>query len=216
MVRRQLRNGNGRTGNEVEYTIYEKPKTPPTDTGFSGTASPCMDFLDTATPDAENQAQLNTKKTNSRKKQNTYPANTHSFCPQPPPGPGSTPRLEGMTEVYEKRDQIEYDLIADSANRKQINELVEIMLEAALNRASTMKIGWGAEHPAALIQQRFELINSSHIEKVLDGIQFDFRYLPCRCGHNPYALPSRSASSCRRCVSFSGGVSIRNWSTDIL
>lgn len=28
--------------------------------------------------------------------------------------------------------------------------------------------------------------------------------------------PSRSASSCRRCVFFSGGVSKRNWSTDIL
>ena len=29
-------------------------------------------------------------------------------------------------------------------------------------------------------------------------------------------IPSRSASSCRRCVFFSGGVSKRNWSTDIL
>ena len=29
-------------------------------------------------------------------------------------------------------------------------------------------------------------------------------------------IPSRSASSCRRCVFFSGGVSRRNWSTDIL
>ena len=28
-------------------------------------------------------------------------------------------------------------------------------------------------------------------------------------------IPSRSASSCRRCVFFSGGVSKRNWSTDI-
>ena len=29
-------------------------------------------------------------------------------------------------------------------------------------------------------------------------------------------IPSRSASSYRRCVFFSGGVSKRNWSTDIL
>ena len=50
-----------------------------------------------------------------------------------------------MTEVYEKRDeirdQIEYGLIANSANREQLNELVEIMLEVALSRAPTMKIG---------------------------------------------------------------------------
>ena len=80
-----------------------------------------------------------------------------------------------MTEVYEKRDeirdQIEYDLIADSANREQLNELVEIMLEVALSRAPTMKIGRDAEYPTAFVQQRFELINSSHIEKVLDGIR---------------------------------------------
>lgn len=189
VVRRQLRDGNGRVGN-VEYTIYEKPQipppapsepdTPPPDTGLPGTASPCTGFPDTVAPDTvapdtENPAQLNTKKTNPRKKQNTYRPNTHSFCPQPPPGPGSAPAAEGMTEVYEKRDeireQIEYDLIADRANREQINELVEIMLEVALSRAPTMKIGRGAEYPTALVRQRFELIDSSHIEKVLDGIR---------------------------------------------
>ena len=159
VVRRQLRGEHGRVGS-VEYTIYEKPQTPPPFTG---------------PPDTENPAQLNTKKTNPRKKQNTYRPNTHSFCPQPPPGPGSAPAAEGMTEVYEKRDeirdQIEYDLIADSANREQLNELVEIMLEVALSRAPTMKIGRDAEYPTALVQQQFELINSSHIEKVLDGIR---------------------------------------------
>lgn len=154
-MRRQLRGEHGRVGS-VEYTIYEKPQTPPPapsgpdapspSTGSPDTASPCTGFPDTVKPDAvlpdadvpdtENPAQLNTKKTNPCKKQNTYRPNTHSFCLQPPPGPGSAPPAEGMTEVYEKRDeirdQIEYDLIADSANREQINELVEIMLEVAL------------------------------------------------------------------------------------
>ena len=164
VVRRQLRGEHGRVGS-VEYTIYEKPQTPP----------PAPSGPDAPSPDTENPAQLNTKKTNPRKKQNTYRPNTHSFCPQPPPGPGSAPAAEGMTEVYEKRDeirdQIEYGLIADSANREQINELVEIMLEVALSKAPTMKIGRDAEYPTALVQQRFELINSSHIEKVLDGIR---------------------------------------------
>ena len=68
-------------------------------------------------------------------------------------------------------EQIEYDLIADSANREQIDEFVEIMLEVALCRSPTMKIGRKAEYPTALVQQRFEQLNVSHIEKVLDGIR---------------------------------------------
>ena len=47
---------------------------------------------------------------------------------------------------------------------------MEIMLEVALAKSPTMKIGRNAEYPTALVQQRFELINSSHIEKVLDAI----------------------------------------------
>ena len=74
VVRRQLRGEHGRVGS-VEYTIYEKPQTPPTDpsgtdapsppTGPPDTASPCTGFPDTVKPDAdvpdtENPAQLNT------------------------------------------------------------------------------------------------------------------------------------------------------------
>ena len=80
-----------------------------------------------------------------------------------------------MKEIFEKRDeirdQIEYDLIVTPSNREQLNEFVEIMLEVALSRTPTMKIGRGAEYPTALVRQRFELIDSSHIEKVLDGIR---------------------------------------------
>ena len=77
--------------------------------------------------------------------------------------------------LYEKRDeireQIDYDLIADSSNREQLNEFMEIMLEVALSRSPTMKIGRDAEYPTALAQQRFEQINSEHILRVLDGIR---------------------------------------------
>ena len=80
-----------------------------------------------------------------------------------------------MNEVYEKRneirEQIEYDLITSPTNREQVDEFVEIMLEVALAKSPTMKIGRNAEYPTAVVQQRFELINSSHIEKVLDAIR---------------------------------------------
>ncbi len=83
--------------------------------------------------------------------------------------------VEGMKEIFEKRDeirdQIEYDLIVTPSNREQLNEFVEIMLEVALSRTPTMKIGRDAEYPTAFVRQRFEQITSAHIEKVLDGIQ---------------------------------------------
>ena len=83
--------------------------------------------------------------------------------------------VEGMKEIFEKRDeirdQIEYDLIVTPSNREQLNEFVEIMLEVTLSRTLTMKIGRDAKYPTAFVQQRFEQITSAHIEKVLDGIQ---------------------------------------------
>ena len=51
VVRRQLRGEHGRVGS-VEYTIYEKPQTPPPFTGPPDTASPCTGFPDTVKPDA--------------------------------------------------------------------------------------------------------------------------------------------------------------------
>ena len=183
IVRRQLRGTNGRI-TDTEYVIYEKPQPPepedtdpdtPPDTGIPDTTSPYPGNPDMVEPDMappymENPAQLNTKKSIT-KKSNTQRSNTHSF---PPPAPSAAP-VEGMKEIFEKRDdirdQIEYDLIATPSNREQLNEFVEIMLEVALSRTPTMKIGRDAEYPTAFVQQRFEQITSAHIEKVLDGIK---------------------------------------------
>ena len=40
-----------------------------------------------------------------------------------------------------------------------------------MTRSPTIKIGRDAEYPTAFVQERFEQINSSHIEKVLGGHQ---------------------------------------------
>ena len=121
---------------------------------------------DMVEPSTEKPAELNTKRSNIQKS-NTHLSNTHSFVL-------STPELEGMKDVYEKREeireQIEYDLICTPVNRTQVDEFVELMLEVAMTRSPTIKIGRDAEYPTAFVQQRFEQITSSHIEKVLDGI----------------------------------------------
>ena len=50
-----------------------------------------------------------------------------------------------MTDGFEKkaeiREQIEYDILCQQYDRMQLDELVEIMLEVAMNRSTTVKIG---------------------------------------------------------------------------
>ena len=188
MVRNQLRGANGRI-TDTEYIIYERPQkpdpagpdtagpdTPPPDTTLPYPGNPDVVEPDMADPSAENHALLNTKKSNT-KKTNTQRPNTHSFPPPAPSAPPAAPvaPVEGMKEIYERREdikaQIEYNLIADPCNQTQLDEFVEIMLEVALSRSPTMKIGRDAEYPTAFVQQRFEQLNSEHIRKVLDGIQ---------------------------------------------
>ncbi len=184
ILRRQLRGANGRI-TDTEYVIYERPQTPDPpapedtgpetspDTGAPDTALPDTGFPDMVDPDTENRPELNIKKSKT-KRSITQRSKTHSF---PPPAPPKTPAapVEGMKEILEKRaeieEQIEYDLIADQCNREQLNEFVEIMLEVALSKSPTMKIGRDAEYPTAYVQHRFEQLTSAHIEKVLDGIR---------------------------------------------
>ena len=187
IVRRQLRGANGRIM-DTEYIIYEKPQppepsmpdvdepdVPPPDMASPHTENPDVADPDMAAPHTENPAQLNINQSITQKS-NTQRSNTHSFPPSPPSAPQpSTRPVEGMKEIFEKRDdireQIDYDLIATASNRAQLDEFVEIMLEVALTRTPTMKIGRDAEYPTAFVQQRFDQITSTHIEKVLDGIR---------------------------------------------
>lgn len=165
IIRRQLRGKDGRIS-DTEYTIFEKPRKPsPPDTTLPDTENPYLDNPDTEASDTDNPAQLNTKKSNTQKS-NTDLSSTHSFF---------LPAADGMTDGFEKkaeiREQIEYDILCQQYDRMQLDELVEIMLEVAMNRSPTVKIGRDAEYPTGFVQQRFEKITFMHIEKVMDGIR---------------------------------------------
>lgn len=169
IVRHQMRDRQGRIS-DTEYVIYEQPQpkapdTPQPDTALPDTENPYLDNPDTEAPDTDNPAQLNTKKSNTQKS-NTDLSRTHSFF---------LPAVDGMTDGFEKkaeiREQIEYDILCQQYDRMQLDELVEIMLEVAMNRSPTVKIGRDAEYPTGFVQQRFEKITSMHIEKVMDGIR---------------------------------------------
>lgn len=172
LVRTRLRDDKGRI-TDVEYNIYETPQTSLPDTDNPHTENPDMDNPDTDSPCLEKPAQYNTNKSNTQK-ENNHESITHSFFPSY--SPSQEPEIydgmnDGMSVREEIQDQIEYDILSDRFDRSQLNELVEIMVEVAMNRSRTIKIGRDAEYPTEYVQDRFRKLNSMHIEKVLDGLK---------------------------------------------
>ena len=181
--RKRNRNSQGRLTN-VEYTILEKPiSTPEVPQAAKRDKSPKrenpvldnpvlenprQDIPEQDLPKQEKPAQLNTN-TSSKEKINTDLSNTHSFFPSADVTSdcGQTERRITSGDI---RAQIEYEIMAQRYRRDQLDELVEIMLEVALNRSPTIHIGRDAEYPTYFVQERFQRINSMHIEKVMDGI----------------------------------------------
>lgn len=173
IVRRQLRGTDGRI-TDTEYTIYEQPQQPdppapelPDAPGpdMPHPENPYVAGPDMVGPHPEMAAELNIN-TSSKKKENTKRCSDLSVRP--------STGVMGQTDVTDRRaqimEQIEYDHIVTPANREQIDEFVELMLEVALTRSPTIHIGRDQEYPAALVQQRFAMLERTHIEKVLDGI----------------------------------------------
>ena len=130
--------------------------------------SPVLDSPKLASPEQENPAQLNTN-TSSKEKINTDLSNTHSFFPSAEETCNSG-RTERRITSGDIRAQIEYEIMVQRYRRDQLDELVEIMLEVALNRSPTIRIGRDAEYPTYFVQERFQKINALHIEKVMEGI----------------------------------------------
>ena len=67
-------------------------------------------------------------------------------------------------------ENIEYDIIATPNNREQINEMVEIMLDAVCSSKDTIRIN-GEDMPQAVVKSRFLKLNSSHIDYVFDALK---------------------------------------------
>ena len=131
-------------------------------------ASPEQVSPEQVSPELENPAQLNTN-TSSKEKLNTDLSNTHSFFPSAEEN-STSGRTERRITSEEIRAQIEYEIMVQRYRRDQLDELVEIMLEVALNRSPTIRIGRDAEYPTYFVQERFRKINALHIEKVMEGI----------------------------------------------
>ena len=176
IVRRLLRGDDGRI-TDTEYIIYERPQdgmdTPPSaggpQMGEPDTSLPCSENPYAAEPSAdvpctEKPAQLNIDQKKNRSNTDLS-RRTEGNARGGAPGGGSV-----RQERDRIRAQIEYDCVCTVENREQVDEFVEIMLEVALTNSPTIRVGRQREYPTALVRERFRLIDSSHIERLLDAI----------------------------------------------
>lgn len=195
--RRRLRNELGHL-TEIEYTILEKPvrtasseesalpdssakaETPPKREkpildypvlGIPEQAFPEQAIPEQEEPEQENPAQLNIQES-IKEKSNTDLSSKDSFFPSGALlGNRQAPLTDGKTEREKIREQIAYEIMVERYSREQLDELVEIMLEVAMNRSPTIRIGRDSEYATAYVQDRFSRITSMHIERVCDGIR---------------------------------------------
>lgn len=178
--RRRLRDAHGRLS-EVEYTILEKPVLPEIPEDSPKRENPVLDnpVLEKPVlgfpkqekpkqeePEQENPAQLNIQELN-KQESNTDLSSKHSFFLDA----ADTQNLTDGKNVRERiKAQIEYDCMRERYYRESLDELVEIMVEVAMNQSPTIRIGRDMEYPTEFVQERFSRINSLHIERVMDGI----------------------------------------------
>ena len=173
--RRRLRDAQGRLS-DLEYTILEKPEPLPSPPESPQRENPVVVKPDVVEPDVdnpelgkphtENPAQLSIQEVN-KQESITGQSNTHSFFPAGAPA-------EGQKDAWDEREkikhQIEYDWLREQFRAEPIDELVEIMLEVAMNRSPTIRIGRDAGYPTSYVQERFSKITAMHIERVMEGI----------------------------------------------
>lgn len=154
--RKRIRDNQGRF-RTAEYIIREKPVSP-----VSG--NPTLAVSTQMFSTQGNPTQIS-KEEIIKDKSITDLSITHSFF-QARPEEG----MNGDEERERIKKQIEYDCMVQRYSRRQMDELLEIMLEVALNRSRTIRIGRDQEYPSEYVQERFSKINASHIERVMDGI----------------------------------------------
>ena len=172
--RRRIRDKNGRLS-KIELTIMEHPNRPEPSENQDHSEKPLeavpAEVLPPAVepeqdfPSLENPRQLNTQG-EIKKQENTYESNNHSFNQQP-----ADTMNDGNAIRERVKKQIDYSCMAERYRRDQLNEIVEIMVEVAMNRSPTFRIGKDSEYATAFVQARFNLINALHIEHIMEGLR---------------------------------------------
>ena len=198
ITRRQGRDEKGKM-TAIEYTIYEQPQPPGSDTPeldcpILENPTPGKPILENPTsdnPTLENPMQLNKdiQKTDLPKKEksNTDLSITHSIpilspnsspledeAAEPPERKRKETARQSAVEIYREiiKDNIDYDILLQDRklDRDRLNELVDLMLETVCTARKTIRVA-GDDYPAELVKAKFMKLDSEHIRFVLDCMQ---------------------------------------------
>lgn len=195
VYRRQTTDKNGKFSAN-EYIIREYPASvqPPLEEPSSAPPlleNPTAVFPATDSTAAENPTQLN-KDTRNTEKQNKDPQSKDSFpfssespatpstaaAQQPKPkgtdAKKSTAVSSKEMEVYREmiRENISYDAYLHDHpwDAGQLNEMVELLVEAICSRRKTIRVA-GNDFPQAVVKSRLLKLEREHIQFVFDSLQ---------------------------------------------
>lgn len=179
VIRRQTTDAGGKFGSN-EYTIYERPVTPPSSLEVPLSEVPSAGNPATVKPSAGNPTQLNTKKSNTQK-QKTNRSSTDSipfFSEKTAAEPPEPKRKETMslTEIESYRELILENIEYENLKRRfstycdDLDEIVELMVETVCAKRKTTRIA-GSDFPHEVVRSRFLKLDSGHIEYVMEALQ---------------------------------------------
>ena len=165
IVRNRLRDSKGRI-TDTEYVIYECPQVPHTDvpdTESPYTGNPDMDKPDADSPCTEKSAQLNTIPNSIKKDKSTYASSTDSI--HYPSGTAAKTNGREKMAVYEQliKENIEYDIISQSLDKLQLDEIVSLMTETVCTTRDTIRVS-GNDFPTEVVKSKLLKLNSEHME----------------------------------------------------
>lgn len=181
IVRTRVRNAKGQlTG--TEYVIYEQPQVDESEQPVSDqptSEKPVLEnpILDNPAlenparenpvlgkPALENPTQLNTHR------ENTHPEKTYPFIPNGGnPYPSNPyPSMRMLRETVEA--QIGYDAMSEEYGKDRLDEIVSLMVEILCTTSPTLLIS-GEEYPIELVHERFQQINSLHIQYMFECLR---------------------------------------------
>jgi len=169
LTRRQIRGEHGRMG-QTEYIIYEMPRAPCEDSPCTEnpvTAKPDTAAPGTETPCTESAAQINTDKTN--KDRSNTEMNNNRFTSYQEAAEVTADEMRKERDAYRDliRENISYDvLITDHLDQADIDEIIEIMLDAVCSTKPFITVG-GEQRPAEVVKARLLKLDCEHIRYVL-------------------------------------------------
>lgn len=182
IVRERKRDARGRLGG-MEYVIYETPHKPVENSPACALPEEDNPIVENPMQDSSAEEMPTTYKELNKSITNasiTKESSTDSFLPEVPEDLEECAPVErsGRKEVTdtlkaraEIKEQIEYDILVQSCQPAQLDELVEIMLEVRMNLSPTTRFSRDEVYPTAYVQDRYSKLTSEHIEQVLDGIR---------------------------------------------